>query len=180
MLISTNSRIMLDYFYQQMTMFPVPLLLYEFFVFFVFLNFRDIHKVSRLPEYSDYSRTWFDNIFRSPYTWIYTEIMCLRIGFFTFFNNDGDYYFCDGHVLCRKGNSENHIHLNTCCFLVYNCHDDYSWVSFQYFLCVDLAWVWRDWRRHVVIMRKKVGIVILTYITNYMIRCKPNRFLTHL
>ena len=126
---------MLDYFYQQMTMFPVPLLLYEFFVFFVFLNFRDIHKVRititrNCRFFREDDHTF---IFRSPYTWIYTEIMCLRIGFFTFFNNDGDYYFCDGHVLCRKGNSENHIHLNTCCFLVYNCHDDYSWVSFQYF-----------------------------------------------
>ena len=123
---------MLDYFYQQMTMFPVPLLLYEFFVFFVFLNFRDIHKVSF--NYSNLSFFREDNHtfeLRSPYTWIYTEIMCLRIGFFTFFNNDGNYYFCDGHVLCRKGNSENHIHLNTCCFLVYNCHDDYSWVSFK-------------------------------------------------
>ena len=126
MLISTNSRITLDYFYQQMTMFPVPLLLYEFFVFFVFLNFRDIHKVSCNPKPN--SKNPNANLLRSPYTWIYTEIMCLRIGFFTIFNNDGDYYFCDGHVLCRKGNSENHIHLNTRCFLVYNCHDDYPWV----------------------------------------------------
>ena len=85
MLISTNSRIMLDYFYQQMTMFPVPLLLYEFFVFFVFLNFRDIHKVSRFLELVDFFEKLSTKIFLGLRILGYTLKSCAsELGFLLF------------------------------------------------------------------------------------------------